>query len=166
MPEGRVDHAAEQGGEHHLPIVGDQEVVGRLDLGLKIPGGADHQPHDGLGDRHEQRGRNAFAAHVADGDRDLAPAEIDDVVQIAADLARRYHVGEDIELFPGAAVRLHDRQHGALDGGCARHLGLVRALLRALRRHDAVGDDQAIADGGAERGERARQRLDQRHRER
>ena len=66
----------------------------------------------------------------------------------------------------GEVVRLHARQHGPLDRRGARHLGLVRAPLRELRRHDAVGDDQAIADRGAERGERGQQRLDQRHRQR
>ena len=128
--------------------------------------GTDHQPHDRLRDRHEQRGRNAFAANVADRDHDPVPVQLDDIVQVAADFARRHHVRENIELAFGEVARLHARQHGPLNGRGARHLRLVRAPLSNLRGHDAVGDDEAIADRGAERGERGQQRLDQRHRQR
>jgi hypothetical protein len=65
-----------------------------------------------------QRGRHALAAHVADRDGDAVQVDLDHIIEIAADLARRDHVG----ISSGATRRRDGR---SLAGGCQSSLLLV-----------------------------------------
>src|SRR5437588_10774207 len=55
--------------------------------GANIPF-ADVGPCDGLKIRHHQSGRDSLAAHVSTKDSDASSAEIEEIVEIAADRSR------------------------------------------------------------------------------
>ena len=66
----------------------------------------------GLDVRHQQRGADALAGHVADEQRDEAGVELKVVEEVAADFARRHR---DALHFGQAEMQRRARQHLGLD---------------------------------------------------
>ena len=84
--------------------------------------GQDSQQRAGGG--HHQRGRHAFIGHIADDDAQAAVVEVEEVVEVAADLARRLVISRHV---PACQMRHVVRQQGLLD-----QPGDLKLLLDAL----------------------------------
>ena len=121
-----VEHAVQAGDEHLLRHVRAQVLVDALErlAGLDEPlgGGAQHAAGGG----HHERGGDALVGDVADHEADLAAGQRDDVVEVAADLARRAVVGGDL---PAGELGELLGEEVLLD-----QLGDLELLLEALAR--------------------------------
>ena len=93
--------------------------------------------------RHDQRRRDALVGHVADDDADPPLAEVDEVVEVAADDPRRAVVRGDLPL---REVRQLARQELLLDELRDLELLLVALALGGLGR--LLADELRDADGG------------------
>ena len=102
LPRRQVQHAIKDGDEHHLLVLFGQQVVQLANAQR----GRGHKQRRGLEqrarDRHEQRGGHAFARDVGHDKPQVLVVEVEVVVKIAADFARRGDV----------AVQLHARVGG------------------------------------------------------
>jgi len=114
--------------------VGGEQAIGRCHAGGHVAGAGDaahHRARHG----HEQRGWRALSGNV--GDNDCEPVRIDQkiIVEIAADLARRVHLGMEIDPLGRAVAHPWFRQDRLLDlRGCLHFLAAM--LLGAdLCRH-------------------------------
>ena len=109
---GRVDHEVEAGDEHLLRDVRAEEVVDALEHLARrddpLAGGAQQAP----GRRHHHRGRDALVGDVADDHRDLPVGQLEEVVEVAADLAGRLVVRRHL---PAGKVGQHAREEVLLD---------------------------------------------------
>ena len=85
-------------------------------------GGAQHAPRG----RHHHRGRDALVGDVADDDADLAVGQLEEVVEVAADLAGRLVVRVEL---PAGELGQHAREEVLLD-----QLRDAELLLDALAR--------------------------------
>ena len=121
-----VEHAVEAGDEHLLRHVGAEVLVDALErlarLDEPLRGGAQHAAGGG----HHERGGHALVGDVADDEADLAAGQRDDVVEVAADLARGPVVGRDL---PARELGELLGQEVLLD-----QLGDLELLLEALAR--------------------------------
>ena len=129
QPAGRgVEHAVQAGDEHVLGDVRAQVLVHALEhlarVAEPLGGGAQHRAGRG----HHERRRHALVGDVADHDPDPAVVERDEVVEVAADLARRPVVRVDL---PARQVRQRARQEVLLD-----QLRDLQLLLQALAAAD------------------------------
>ena len=110
-------------------------------------------PQDAVGRRHDQRGRHALVGDVADDDPELAVGQLEEVVEVAADLAGRPVVRGDV---PAGQVGQLLRQELLLD-----QPGDVQLLLDPLAGEGLgllLADQLRHADG---RGGVGRQVLEQ-----
>ena len=130
MPGRRVQDAVEAGHEHVLGDIRHEAVVDarehRAGLGQALRAGA----HDASRRRHHHRGRNALVGDVADHEADAPVAELDEVVEVAADRARR-------------AV-----ERGQIPAGERRQLLRQEVLLDQLRDRELLLEAVARADLG------------------
>ncbi len=102
----------EAGDEHLLGDVRAEQVVDALEhlagRDDPRPGGAQHAPRG----RHHHRGGDALVGHVADDDGDLPVGQLEEVVEVAADLAGRLVVRGDL---PAGQVGQLAREEVLLD---------------------------------------------------
>ena len=121
-----VEHAVQAGDEHLLRHVRAEVLVDALEHlpGVDQPLGRGAQHAAGGG--HDERGRHALVGDVADDEADPALGQRDDVVEVAADLARGPVVGR----------HLPARELGELLGEevLLDQLGDLELLLEALAR--------------------------------
>ena len=123
---GRLEDAVEAGHEHLGRHVGAQVLVDALQDDPRIDEALGRGPQHAARGRHDQRRRHALVGHVADDEPDLAVAQRDDVVEVAADLAGRAVVGRDV---PARQVGQLAREEVLLD-----EAGDLELLLEALPR--------------------------------
>ena len=121
-----LEHAVEAGHEHVLRDVGARGARSRArarrpGATRRWRGRAQHAARRG----HDEGGRDALVGDVADDDPEPAVGQVDEVVEVAADLARRPVVGGDV---PAGQARAAPRQEVLLD-----QLGDVRAPARSAR---------------------------------
>ena len=109
---GRIDHEVEAGDEHLLGDVGAEEVVDPLEHLARrddpLARGAQEAPRGG----HHHRGRDALVGDVADDHRDLPVGQLEEVVEVAADLACGLVVRRH---FPAGQIGQHAREEVLLD---------------------------------------------------
>ncbi len=85
-------------------------------------------PQDRLGDRHEQRRGNAFAADVAHHEGKMLRVEQEEIEQVAAHFPGGDHGGVKIEIGAAGEGRKGAGQHGALDHRGVLHLARPQTL--------------------------------------
>ena len=144
-PRGEVEFADPDGDEH----VGDVAVAeGRVRFGDGFGDGASglgEALEDGFGAHHEEGRRDALAADVGDEEDDAVLAGEEEVVEVAADVARGVHAGVEVHPLLRREGREDARDGVALDGGGHRHFpGAAGAQLGA----DPAGDDESGQRGG------------------
>ena len=87
QPAGRrFQDRVEAGDEHILRNVGVEKVIHALEELARRPETRRFAPQDRPRRRHHQRGGHAMPGDVADDEPDLAAGQVDEVVEVAADL--------------------------------------------------------------------------------
>ena len=120
--------------EHHLVVVLTQLLIGKFhDVCEIVDAAHDEVFQDRLRDHHEQRGGNAFTAHVRNRYDQVIVVEHVEVVEIASDLARRIHCRVYVKLFSIGERRKYIRQHRLLNVHGNVELGCYAFLLRRRR---------------------------------
>ena len=117
------DHAGQRGDEQAFAVVERDFGVGAREHGAEAGAPTQHlAAHQCLADRHDHARGQALAGHVTDHETRAALVELEKIVQVAADLARRFHQRGDFE--PRVAPLRRVRQHAELYPiGCAQFAG-------------------------------------------
>ena len=134
-----IENAGKGGDEQHFRVVARDFGVGRRHELAEI--GSRRAQHRALAqrlaDRHEDARRQALPGDIADQEEQAALVEPEEIVHVAADLARRNHRGGEIDARI-VAQEVRARQRARLDPLRRVELaGNPRGLL-ALPLHDAL----------------------------
>ena len=147
VPGRRVVNRVQHRDEHGGLVVVSEEIVHlpeHLPWFSQADGRALQQRTAG---HHEQRRRHTLARHVRDGQTDLAVIQEHNVEEVPANVARRFHAPEHLEIVPPRELCREDRllhlarhvqlplQRYQLVAGGERLLPRLHVLQRALYRH-------------------------------
>ena len=104
-PRAAVENADPERYEHHVGIVGSELVVHLLDRLRRHEAVADCVANERERHAHEERRGDALAGHVAEDEHLTIVGQLEDVVEIAADLLGRIHDGGRLHALGAEAVR-------------------------------------------------------------
>ena len=129
-----IEHAGEHRHKHAGGVAGREQPVG-VAHALRHIGLRGGVAHDGARHRHKERGWDALSRNIGDRHHQAALVEHKIIVEIAADLARRVHIGVQVDPVFGGAERQRTGQDRLLDRGSRLHLLAARLLRLDLRGH-------------------------------
>ena len=134
-----VEQAGEHGDEQHLRVVARDFGVGRGHQRAHVRrGGAQRRALvERLAHGHEDARRQALARDVADEEEQPPRVEQEEVVEVAADFARRQHRRREVDATL-AGQRLGARQHCHLDAARRVELAGDACRVLALALHHAL----------------------------
>ena len=140
FPGAHVENAEEVSDEHHGFVVAAQELVDARHQRAGLPELLRLAALEGLGHRHEKSGRNPLVGNIPDDEAVVEFIEIEEVIEVPADLPGRAQRCEQRE-FPGVRQR---RQHARQDA----HLNLsgdFKLALDAFARRGRFADLLRVA---------------------
>ncbi len=125
---GEVEDAEPRGHEHAALVGLAQAPVGLGEGRVHVQARLYQRVDLSLGLHHEQRRGHALAGDVGDEHHETVAIEHEEVIEVAAHLARGLHACVDVEVVALGERREHARQRGVLDMARQLQLGVVTVL--------------------------------------